>query len=797
MPMPVIPLDSMFNELALLLFTAIVAAIVAARLRQPLIIAFIIMGILVGPVGLNVIRSTEQLGVLAEMGLALLLFVVGLKLDPNVIRSMGSVALATGLGKIAFTGVIGFALALSLKMTMITALYVAAALVFSSTILIVKLLSDKRETDSLYGRIALGFLIVEDVVVVLVMMGLSAFTITPTINPALQMLLIVLKGLGLLFGVWAVSRFIFPRILPSMARSTELLLLFGIAWALVLAAISEGMGFNREVGAFIAGLSLASTMYRDLLSAKLTSIRDFLLLFFFLELGSHLDLHNLGAQIITAIPLTLLVIVGKPLVVMGILGRMGYSKRTGFMAGLASAQISEFSLILMAMGVSAGHVGNEALGLVTLVLIVSMGIDIHLVMHAQPLYKRLSSYLRIFERKGLHKEAAGDSAMEMQGDGIILVGLGRYGSSINTELLNRGRVTLGVDFDPQAVREWKAKGENAIFGDAEDPDFSHALPLSSARWVVSSIRDAEINAGIFQTLRHEGYKGYFACATFDASGPSLEVLRQHADIMFNPYEDAATQAADLILEREDQIARGKMDRIIESMSGHYIICGYGRMGQQIAKDLSFYNVPCVVVEWNPEQLPRLREQNMLHIEGKATEDPVLIKAGIKRAKGLISVAATDEENVFITLTAKVLNPNLIIVARSILMENEDKLRHAGADWVMSPYIYGGHRMAAAVIKPEVMEFLDLVVHSEGLETDMAKIVVQPGSSCVGKTLREIDLWENCEVTQLAVRRHGERLHANPSPTFAILEGDELIVMGTPPQIKAAQQMLSNPKLVKG
>jgi Trk K+ transport system NAD-binding subunit/multisubunit Na+/H+ antiporter MnhG subunit len=534
-------------------------------------------------------------------------------------------------------------------------------------------------------------------------------------------------------------------------------------------------------------------MYRDMISAKLATVRDFLLLFFFLELGSHLDLRDFGGQINAAIPLSLLVLLGKPLIVMGILGVMRYGKRTGFLAGLTSAQISEFSLILIAMGVSAGHVGNKALSLVTLVLMISMSIDIHLIIHAHTLYKRLAPYLGVFERRDKHQENAGSLAPEMQNKGIILVGLGGYGNSIGSELINRGRTILGVDFDPQAVTLWRSKGERAIFGDAKDPDFSHALPLSSARWVVSSLRDSDLNTGIIQTLRDAGYEGYFACATDNPSGLCLETLRKNADIMFNPFEDAAVQAADLILEKEDQIAREKMDRIIESMSDHFIICGYGRMGQQILKDLSYYNVPCVVVEWNPEQLPRLREPNILHIEGKATEDPVLIKAGIKRAKGLISVAATDEENVFITLTAKVLNPKLIIVARSILMENEDKLRHAGADMVMSPYVYGGHRMAAAVIKPEVMEFLDLVVHTEGLETDMAKITVAPGSSSVGKTLRDINLWENCEVTPLAVRRQSQHLHANPSPSFVILEGDELIVMGTPSQVQAAQQMLSNPK----
>lgn len=795
--MPVIPLHGMFNELAILLFAAIVAGIIAVRLRQPLIIAFIVMGIIVGPVGLNVIRSTEQLNVLADMGLALLLFVVGLKLDLHVIRSMGPAALATGLGKMGFTGAVGFALALGMKMPVVTAIYVAVALVFSSTILIVKLLSDKRETDSLHGRISIGYLIVEDVIVVLAMIGLSAFTTTTTLNPVIQILLIILKGVGLLLGVWAVSRFVFPRVLPAVARSTELLILFGIAYALVLATISQVMGFTREVGAFIAGLSLASTMYRDLLSAKLASVRDFLLLFFFLELGSHLDLGDFGAQVSEAIPLSLLVILGKPLIVMGILGLMGYGKRTGFLAGLTSAQISEFSLILVASGVSAGHVGNKTLSLVTLVLMISMSIDIHLVTNAHTLYKRLARYLGAFERRDKHREKVLSSALEMQGNGVILIGLGGYGNSIGSEFISRGRATLGIDFDPQAVTVWRAKGERAMFGDAKDPDFAHALPLSSTRWVVSSLRDSDINAGIIRTLRDAGYEGYFACAMDKPSGSQINTLWENADIVFSPFEDAAIQAADLIFEKEDQIAREKMDKTIESMSGHYIICGYGRMGQQIVKDLGFYNVPCIVVEWNPEQLPRLREQNILHIEGKATEDPVLIKAGIKRAKGLISVAPTDVENVFITLTAKVLNPNLFIVARSILTENEDKLRHAGADKVMSPYIYGGHRMAAAAIKPEVMDFLDLVVHSEGLGTEMAKIVVMPGSSCVGKTLREINLWENCEVTQLAVRRKGKNLHPNPSPTFVILEGDELIVMGTHSQLRSAQEKLSSQKSIVG
>jgi Kef-type K+ transport system membrane component KefB/Trk K+ transport system NAD-binding subunit len=781
----------MFDELVILLLAAAVAGIIAMRLRQPLIIAYIIVGILAGPVGFDVIRSTEQLRVLAEMGLALLLFVVGLKLDPKLIRNMGTVALATGLGQMVFTGIIGFVLTLGMGMPVMTAIYVAVAIVFSSTILIVKLLSDKRETDSLYGRIALGFLIVEDIVVVLAMIGLSSFTAASSLHPIVRILMIILKGAGLFVGVWVVSKFLLPRFLRVVARSTELLVIFGITWALLLAAITELMGFNKEVGAFVAGLSLASTMYRDLLSTKLVSLRDFLLLFFFLELGSRLDLHGIYSQIYAAVPLSMLVLLGKPFIVMVIMGRMGYRNRTGFLAGMTVAQISEFSLILIAMAVSAGHIGNDILSLVTLILMITMGIDVHLILHSQTIYERLAPYLRIFERNGQHREDNNKTSLpEMPHDGVILVGLGRYGSNIGNELINRGRMTLGVDFDPEAVRMWKARGEQAVFGDAEDPDFAHALPLSSARWVISSIRDNRLNSGIIRTLRHAGYRGHFACAVEEPVDGSDDRLQEYTDIIFNPFKDSAVQAADLVFATEDQIARNAMDKLIESMSDHYIICGYGRMGQQIVKELRRHGVPHVVVEMNPEQIPKLKELNVPFVEGKASEDVALIKAGIERAKGLVAVATTDEENVFIVLTARVLNQDLFIVARSILEENEDKLRRAGADRVMSPYILGGRRMAAAILKPRVMDFLDLAMHNDGIDTEIDDIVVSPSAPFVGKMIKDSDIRITTGVLILAVKRPDGTAYANPASDLVINSGDEIIIMGTSEQLRAVEKLAS-------
>ncbi|HPP76218.1 MAG TPA: NAD-binding protein, partial [Armatimonadota bacterium] len=203
-----------------------------------------------------------------------------------------------------------------------------------------------------------------------------------------------------------------------------------------------------------------------------------------------------------------------------------------------------------------------------------------------------------------------------------------------------------------------------------------------------------------------------------------------------------------------------MDKLISEMRDHYIICGYGRMGKQVATDLRQHNVPVVVIEDNPVHIPELIEQGIPYIEGKATEDKILIAAGAERAKGIVAVAASDEENVFITLTARVLNPNLFIVARSILEENEDKLKRAGANRVVSPYILGGHRIAAAVLKPRVMAFLDVALQRDNLDIEIGDVVVSSSAPFAGKTIRESGFRESTGATILAIKRANEKIVGN-------------------------------------
>lgn len=546
--LPAMPHDlGTFAMIALtMLFAAAIGAI-AVRLRQPLIVAFIAVGVAVGPAGLGWVHYEGALEILASIGVAVLLFLVGLKLDMEVIRSMGPVALATGLGQVIFTSVFGFLICLALGMTVVTSIYIAVALTFSSTIIIVKLLSDKREIDSLHGRIAVGFLIVQDLVVILAMITLSA--IGPAREPGaarpdlwLEAGAIVLKGLGLLTSVGLLMRYVLPPVLHVVARSQELLILFATAWAVGLAAAGELLGFSREVGAFLAGVSLASTQYRDAIGGRLVSLRDFLLLFFFLGLGASLDLERVGAQVGSALLLSLFVLVGNPLIVMAIMGAMGYRKRTGFLAGLTVAQISEFSLILCALGVSLGHIDADTMGLVTLVGLVTIGLSTYMILYSHPLYDRIAPRLRIFERRVPHREQRDEPHSGGRYDAVVF-GLGRFGERIARGLIERHHAVLGADFDPRVVMQWRSEGHPAQYGDAEDPEFPASLPLQEIAWIVSTVPDRHTGLTLMRHLRERGYTGGIAVTAH--SRHDAELLTRHgADLVLLPFSDAAASALD-------------------------------------------------------------------------------------------------------------------------------------------------------------------------------------------------------------------------------------------------------------
>lgn len=507
-----------FLEVGAILGLALLAGLLAKLLRQPAIVAYIVVGVVVGPSVLGLSAAEEGIGVLAKLGIAILLFLVGLKLDIHLVRSIGPVALLTGIGQVVFTSIIGFGIVLLFAFDVVAAIYIAVALTFSSTIIIVKLLSDKKEIDQLHGRIAIGFLIVQDMLVVIAMLAIVTIGDAESTTSGADLLYTLGGTAAFLVGVAVLSRFVVPRLLAWIAKSSELTLLFGMAWAIALAALSASLGFSMEIGAFVAGVALASTDYRESLGARMVGLRDILILFFFIELGGMFTFTDAADYIWPAIVLSLFVLIGNPLIVMAIMGVMGYKAIVSFKAGLAVAQISEFSLILIALGYSLGQVDQSVLSLVTIVGLITITSSTYLILYSDPLYRRFAPFLRLFEKNG--SDAHVDKKQSHPYDAIV-VGAGRMGKAVIEGLHERGAKLLVIDLDPQALERARAAGADTLYGDVSEPEFTAELPLHETTVFISAVPDRTTNLVVLETLKRANFDGEICLTAMDDETASI------------------------------------------------------------------------------------------------------------------------------------------------------------------------------------------------------------------------------------------------------------------------------------
>jgi len=531
--------DNPFYEFTLILALAAILGAIGQLLKQPLIVMFIVLGILAGPSVLDLVKSKENFNLLAEIGISVLLFIVGLKLDIRIIKSVGKIALMTGLGQVLFTSLFGYFIGLALGFSSLHSFYIAVALTFSSTIIIVKLLSDKKEIDSLHGQIAIGFLIVQDILVILVMIVISALGNGENTSLAGNLIKTLISGTVLLAFALIAMKWIIPRISAFLARSKELLTLFAIAWAVSLATVGELTGFSGAVGAFLAGVSLASSEFKDVISSRLTSLRDFLLLFFFVNLGADIDLSDLGSQVFPALIFSAFVLIGNPIIVLIIMGFMGYRKRTSFLAGLTVAQISEFSLIFAALGLAVGHITEEVVGLITLVGLVTIGLSTYLILYSHQIYELISPALSIFQRKIPFRENEMKSAKIKKYE-LIIIGMGRFGTRLSEMLDEHPEINyLGIDFDPSVIKRYRLKGKDIVYGDIEDPELLGHIPFQDTKLIINTVPDYRLSKQLTKALKRENYTGkVYLTALNDKEYQSLSFTG--AEQVLRPQQMAAT-----------------------------------------------------------------------------------------------------------------------------------------------------------------------------------------------------------------------------------------------------------------
>ncbi len=486
--------NDIFSEISLVIVAATLVALLMRKLKQPLIIGHIFTGILLGPSVFSLIKSTEPLELMGNFGVALLLFLVGLGLNPKVIREVGKVSLLTGISQVVFTTAVGLAVAKLLGYSFVPALYISIALAFSSTIIILKLLTDKKEHNQLYGKVSIGFLLVQDLIATIALVVASASgdgDLSPT-----KLLLLLAKGFLLLVGVFVFTHLVLKPMSSFLSKSQELLFLFSIAWGFCIATIYYETGFSLEVGALIAGIALSTMHYAQEVASRLRPLRDFFIVVFFISLGAKLDLADVGGVLGQIAGFSVLVLIGNPLIVMAIMGVLGYKKKTGFKAGLAVAQISEFSLIFILLGLKNGHVDSQVVSLVTMVGLITIAGSSYMITYADGLYKVFERYLSPFERKKVNPEHETRSDYE-----AVLFGYRRGGSEFVKALDKLSSRYLVVDYDPEAVEELERKGLPYVYGDVTDPELLDELDLSRTKLIISHIKDHETNRFIVEYLQ--------------------------------------------------------------------------------------------------------------------------------------------------------------------------------------------------------------------------------------------------------------------------------------------------------
>ncbi len=501
-------MHNLFLEFAVILILAGAVAFLVSLLKQPNIIAYIITGLIVGPFGYYQLQNSEVFSAMAQIGVALLLFMIGMQLDISQLRKIGKAAVLTGLVQVTIGTGVMFVILRSLGFSAASCWYLAPAFSFASTIIVVKLLSEKKDLQSLYGKLVIGIHLTQDLLAIIFLISLATFgsdqgTIYSSLPLWQNLFMVVVRGLILLLLLWWVSLKVLPKILKAIGHNDELMLVFTLAWALGLATLFSLpiIGFSLEIGGFLAGLALGRSGVHYEIGGKIKPIQDFFIMIFFILLGSHLVFNNLIFLVKPALLISLAVLLVNPFIVLVFLGLFGYKPRTSFFAAMTVSQVSEFSLILVASGLALGRLANKDLELATLAAILTIAISSYLIIYSPKIYSLLKAPLQFFDfRKGSAEKNLHTVVLKNH---IILVGAHRLGHHLVDVLQKQKTPFVVVDFNPEIVERYSKEGVLSICGDATDEYIQEQVNLPMAKILISTVPDFEDNLNLLNSIQHQ------------------------------------------------------------------------------------------------------------------------------------------------------------------------------------------------------------------------------------------------------------------------------------------------------
>lgn len=485
--------SNFFLELGIIIIVVAIFAYLLQLLKQPQILAYILVGILLTPI-FQIVTNSSLITTMSTIGVAFLLFIVGLEMD---IKSLKTVALVTTLGgtiQIALLFTTGYLLALLLGFFGTEALYIGLMVSFSSTMIVMKLLSDKRELNTLHGRMVIGILLLEDLVAIFalsILTSLDGFTIT-------FFIFALLKFLALFAIAYLCSRYIFPQIFSFAAKTQELLLITSLAVCFAFSLAFYSLGFSIAIGAFVAGITLGNLQYNIEIIGKIKNLKDFFSMLFFVSLGMGLSLVVIKKMWLLLIVLLILLILIKPLIIMLIASLFKYTKKPAFLTAISLTQMGEFSLIIAAQGLALGHISQDLFSSVVIIMVTSIIITSYFIKYDTWIYEKLKLPLSLFDK--FHNKRLEYLSTEIKPK-IILCGHNRIGYSILRDLKEAKKKVLVVDYNPEIIKQIIAEGYHCIYGEATDEEIIRRMHLDQIHILVSTIPDLNDNIYLIRRVR--------------------------------------------------------------------------------------------------------------------------------------------------------------------------------------------------------------------------------------------------------------------------------------------------------
>ncbi len=480
-----------FSELSLVIIVTAAVSLFMRFIRQPLILGYILAGLLVGPSFFGLIHSEELFQVFSSLGIALLLFIIGLGMNVDELKKLGKPVLGVAISTLLVITMAGFSTSSVLGFTKTEAFIAGLALFFSSTIIIVKILTDKKEQNRLHGQIAIGVILLDDIIATFALLFVAAAGDENGGFQLNEVAFLIAKGIALLGLLYFCSRQVLPKVSRFMAESQEMLFLFAIRWGFGIATLFEISGFSLEVGALFGGVALATSPYVQEIASRLRPLRDFFVVIFFIFLGQSLTITHIGSALIPALCLSAIVIIIKPFIVTTVLGLLGYTKRVSFKAGINLSQISEFSVVLVVLAISNGLVRSEIGAIITLVAIITIAVSTYLMHYADSLYEVFDRVkFNMFEKEVVYRENR-----KASGYPIILLGYHHGGHEFVKTFREMHRKFLVVDYDPDVIELMEQQKIDYLYGDVTDRELLDEANIEKAKLVVSTI--SEHNTNVF------------------------------------------------------------------------------------------------------------------------------------------------------------------------------------------------------------------------------------------------------------------------------------------------------------